>query len=228
MLPQLRKDLEVENTVDLKDYIDVAYEKPSHNNRKKKKINFSKYKGIENTFDAVFLHKTFTHKEDIFDEMDMYSLIANEVNLVCVKFNRPPYFAEVVKQAIFCGAIDKNALRHTYAKIIENDQMFSTGGHFQLPQTAILISPITTYEELKKVFREAKELFKTDERLIYYQPRLDTVSNIKKYRDWYWERVKGKKYQEIADEWVEKHEDENTTYLDVLKAVKLYKKLLSL
>jgi hypothetical protein len=100
MLPQLRKDLEVENTVDLKDYIDVAYEKPSHNNRKKKKINFSKYKGIENTFDAVFLHKTFTHKEDIFDEMDMYSLIANEVNIVCVKFNRPPYFAEVVKQAI--------------------------------------------------------------------------------------------------------------------------------
>jgi hypothetical protein len=67
----------------------------------------------------------------------------------------------------------------------------------------------------------------TDKRLSYYQPRIDVTPNIKKYRNWYWERIKGKTYQTIADEWIEKHEMENTTYLDVLKAVKTYEKLLA-
>lgn len=229
MLPILRKELEVESISDLKDYIDVVYEKPSHS-KKKKKINLIKYNDLEDFLEIILfqLNKVYLHKDDITDEMRMPTLIATEASLVCVKFNRPPYFAEVVKQSVFCGAVDDDTLRHTYAKIIENDSLFSTSGYIQLPQMAILVSPITTYEELKKVFREAKELFKKDKRLTYYQPRIDTITNIKKYRDWYWERVKGKTYQKIADEWVEKHQNENTTYLDVLKAVKLYKKLLTL
>lgn len=229
MLPILRKELEVESTSKLKDYMDVAYEKPLHS-KKKKKINLTKYTDLEDFLEIILLqlNKVYFHKENITDEMDMHTLIATEASLVCLKFNRPPYFAEVVKQAVFCRAVDDDTLRHTYAKIIENDSLFSTSGYIQLPQMAILVSPITTYEELKKVFREAKELFKKDKRLTYYQPRIDTISNIKKYRDWYWEKLNGKTYQKIADEWLEKHENENTTYLDVLKAVKHYKKLLTL
>lgn len=227
MLPILRKEFEVEGTADLKDYLDVAYEKPI-NSKKTKKINLSKYKGVDNILEAVLFNETVFNTNKINEEMPIYQLIATEANMVCVKFNRPSHFAEVVKQAIFCGAIEEDTLRTTYSKIIENDALFSTSGYFQLPQMAIFISPTTTYEELKKVFREANKLYKTDKRLIYYQPRIDTISNIKKYRDWYWEKLNGKTYKEIADEWVEKHEDENTTYLDVLKAVKLYKKLLTL
>jgi hypothetical protein len=68
---------------------------------------------------------------------------------------------------------------------------------------------------------------KTDKRFSHYQTRIDFTPNIRKYREWYWERIKGKTYQQIADEWLEQHEDENTTYLDVLKAVKTYQKLLN-
>ena len=96
-----------------------------------------------------------------------------------------------------------------------------------LPPVAIFVSPTSTYEDVKEEFRKAKELMQTDKRLSYYQPRTDLTPNIRKYREWYWERIKGKTYQQIADDWLEKHEDENTTYLDILKAVKVYPKLLN-
>jgi hypothetical protein len=226
LLPLLRKDIGIINLASLDEFMDVAYDKPIHS-KERKKINFSKYKEA-----AKF--KKFAKDSEIMatyggleEEMDIFQLIATEVNLVCMQFKRPPYFADVVRQAVFCGTVNGEHFRPTSAQIIEKDTLFSTVGHFQLPQVAILVSPTTTYEELKSVFREANNLYKIDKRLIYYQPRVDTVPNIRKYRDWYWERMEGKTYQQIADGWVDKHENDNTTYLDVLKAIKTYKNLLS-
>ena len=101
------------------------------------------------------------------------------------------------------------------------------GAWSTLERVAIFVSPTSTYEDVKEEFRKAKELMKSDKRLSYYQPRVDLAPNIRKYRDWYWKRIQGRTYQVIADEWVEKHENETTTYLDVLKAVKTYEKLIT-
>lgn len=147
-----------------------------------------------------------------------------ECNLICYEFNRPPYFVEAIEQAIFCGAVDDTYFKPTEAKVVNFELM---GSWPTLERIAIFVSPTSTYEDVKEEFRKAKELMKTDKRLSYYQPRIDIAPNMRKYRHWYWERIKGETYQKIADEWVEKHENETTTYLDVLKAVKTYEKLLA-
>jgi len=226
MLPLLREDLGIINLVGLNEFMNTAYEKP-FNSKERKKINFSKYKKTIELKKFAKDNKIMATYGALEEDMDLFQLIATEINLLCIQFKRPPYFAGMVRQAIFCGAVNEDYFKPTSAQIIEKDLLFSGVGHFQLPQIAILISPTTTYEELKTVFREANLLFKTDKRLIYYQPRVDIAPNIRKYRGWYWERIKGKTYQQIADEWVEKFENETTIYLDVLKAVKTYEKLLA-
>jgi len=226
MLPLLRKDLGIINIVSLDEFMDTAYDKPLHS-KEKKKINLSKYKDANKFKEFAKDNKIMATSGGLEDEMDVFQLIATEVNLICLQFKKPPYFADVVRQAIFCGVVNEDYFKPTSAQIIEKDLLFSGVGHFQLPQIAILISPTTTYEELKTVFRNANNLYKTDRRLIYYQPRVDTTPNIRKYRDWYWEQIQGNTYKEIAEEWLKKHQSENTTYLDVLKAVKIYEKLLT-
>jgi len=184
------------------------------------KINLSKYTKIEN------LKKSFPLYYDSIEGSDDAPIIfENECYLLCYEFNRPPYFLDAIEQSIYSGVVTDENFKPTKAEIIEPDVMWFGS---TLPPIAIFISPTSTYEDVKEEFRKAKELMKTDKRLSYYQPRIDLAPNIRKYRDWYWERIKGKTYQLIADEWLEKHENENTTYLDVLKAVKIYEKLLAL
>ncbi|MFH1792731.1 MAG: hypothetical protein ABH819_03810 [Patescibacteria group bacterium] len=223
MLPFLRKDLGIVNLVSLDEFMDTAYDKPLHS-KGKKKINLSKYKDAGKFKEFAKYNEIMATSGDLEDEMDLFQLIATEVNLTCLQFKRPPYFADVVRQAIYCGAVNEDYFKPTSAQIVEKDILFSTSGHFQLPQIAIFISPTTTYEELKTVFREANSLFKTDKRLIYYQPRVDITPNIRKYRKWYWERIKGKTYKQIADECPD---NEVVTDLDILKAVKTYSNLLA-
>jgi len=226
LLPLLRNDFGVVNLVGLDEYMNVTYDKPFHN-KEKKKINFAKYKDANKLKEFAKENEIMATYGRLDDEMDLFQLIATEVNLACIQFKRPPYFADVVRQAVFCGAVNDDCFKPTSAQVIEKDLLFSTAGYFQLPQIAILISPTTTYEELKEVFRNANKLYKTDKRLIYYQPRVDTTPNIKKYRNWYWERINGKTFEDIADDWNKKHNDETSAiYLDVLKAVKAYEKLL--
>lgn len=161
------------------------------------------------------------------DEMSMIEFVDTEISLICLQFKRPPYFDMVIKDAIVYGIASGGSLKSTSAEVIESNNAFPTTSYFKLPQVVINVSPTSTYDDVKSAIRDAKELYKTDERLIYYQPRVDVAPNIRKYREWYWQRIAGKTYQAIADEWIEKYENENTTYLDVLKAVKTYEKLLT-
>lgn len=147
-----------------------------------------------------------------------------ECNLICFEFNRPPYFVDAITQAICCGAVNDIYFKPTEAQSVNFEEM---GCWPTLERVAIFVSPTSTYDEVKEEFRKAKEMMKTNKYLSYYQSRADLAPNIRKYRHWYWERIKGKTYQKIADEWADKHESEDTTYLDVLKAVKIYEKLLS-
>jgi hypothetical protein len=226
MLPALRKGLGVSELVSLDKFIDEAYDKP-FKSKKRGKINFSKYKDVVKLKKFAQDFNTIYASGGIDKEMDMFQLIATEVNLTCVNLNRPPYFAEVIRQAIFCGVASDEYFHPTTVEVLESSNILPDAGFFRLPQLAIFVSPTSTYEDVKSALREAYGYFNTDKRLTYYQIRMDTVPNIRKYHHWYWERLKGKKYQQIADEWFEKHETEAVTDIDVIKGVKTYKKLLS-
>lgn len=183
------------------------------------KVNLTKYSKnneLEESFPDLF--------EFITGKNDMPEMLDAECNLICFEFNRPTYFVETIEQAIFCGAVDDKHFKPTEAKVVNFGEM---GAWETFERVAIFVSPTSTYEEVKEEFRKAKDSMKTDKRLSYYRPRVDVTPNIRKYRNWYWERIKGKTYQQIADDWVNQYENEMTTDIDVLKAVKTYTNLLS-
>jgi hypothetical protein len=222
LLPYLRKSYEVTRFFPLSDFeksLDSS-ERGWFMEETKREINLSKYtraKEVEEEFPEFY---DFIHNPDNF----LPETLDAECSLICYEFKRPPYFIDTIKQAIFCGAVDDTLFKPTEAKTVD----FSLLGAWPaLNQIAIFVSPISTYTDVEKEFRSAKEMMNSDEWVSYYHPHSDTTPNIRKYRGWYWNRIKGDTYQVIADRWVEKHEKENTTYLDILKALKIYNKLLT-
>jgi len=222
MLPQFRKDYGIQQSVKLDKYTETI----NALENKTGKINFSKYQKPKELIKFAKNNQYFL-AEDIEEEMDLFQKLDTEANLVCYQFKRPPYFTEAVKQAIFCGEVEGDYLSTTSVEILEGG-LLKDASCFQLPQVAILVSPTTTYERLKEAFRIAQRLYKDEPKLSYFKPRVDFVNNIKKYRFCYWERLKGKTYEEIADAWVKKQKtkEDMTTYLEAMRAVKIYKNLL--
>lgn len=221
MLPDLRKIYKVKELLSLNKYfVGTDYFRPE--TEFEVKIYLKKYKRIKEFKERFPEQFEFIRSGQVTDPTGALIL---ECNLLCFEFNRPLFFAEIICQAIFCGTVDNTFYKATEAKVLDIGEM--GGSELTLPQAAILISPTSRYKDIKAAFRKARKFIETDERLSYYQPRVDTVSNIRKYRHWYWERLKEKKYKEIADDWCDKHEKETITYLDVIKGVKTYKKLLA-
>lgn len=222
LLSDLRQTYKVVNLFPLNDFeeeLDIHL----HDTHFKEsvKVNLSKYSK------AKELKKSFPDFYSFLsDENNMPEMLDAECNLVCFEFNRPPYFVEAIEQAIFCGAVDDTHFKPTEAKVVNFEEM---GAWSTLERVAIFVSPTSTYEDVKEEFRKAKELMKSDKRLSYYQPQSDIAPNIRKYCEWYWKRIKGDTYQEIADDWVKRQlpKEDYTTYLDVLKAFKTYEKLLA-
>jgi hypothetical protein len=223
MLSNMRKTYGISSLQDVRNYDDVfdSYCPRGYENYiEPTSVDFSKYTKLErikNAFPNFYSRISARDMEIVFLEGECY--------LMCYEFNRQSNFSTAIKQALFCGAIAKGAFKSTQASVVDTENMFE---ELSLPSIAIYISPSSTYKELEEEFRNAKQMMATDERFSYCPPRTDFAPNIRKYREWYWERLKGKTYQLIADEWLTKHENENTTYLDVLKAVKTYKKLLAI
>lgn len=227
LLPKLRKDFEINKLIPANKFEEKAFDEP-YKRKGRKKINLLKYKNPKYLRCFAKEHESF-YSINLNEEMDYCQFLDTEVNLACIQFNRPPYFAPIIKQAIFCGVVNNLYFIPTLYDIIENDRILSSVASFELPRAAIIISPTTTYEEVKKAFREAQKLYKTDKRLTYYKPRLDFVNNIREYRQWYWERKKGKKFRIIVDEYVKSKlpAEYRTTEQDIIKGVKIYQKLLA-
>lgn len=227
LLPQLRKDYGIERLIDLKDY----YRKTdSFKNSKKAKLNFSKYQNSKKLIE--YARKNNTGFDDIEDEMDLFQLLDTETNLLCYIFKRPPYFSESIKQAILCNAVNDDCFKTTSVEVIEHDAVLSTTGSFQLPQVAILISPTSTDIKIENAIYSARKLFRTDRRLSYYKPRTDKVDRICSYREWYWQKIEGKKLVDIAKDWLSRPDvDPNDSGSDasvISKGISRYKNLLSL
>lgn len=220
LLPKLRNYYKVVNLIPVDEY--KEYDFPDFEDLYGgglAKIDISKYKKITSLKESLP-----EFYGEVIDNTELPLVLENECYLICYEFNRPPYFYDAVRQSIYCGVVTDDNFKPTKIEIIESGTLWFGP---TLPPIAIFVSPSSTYEDVKEEFRKAKELMKTDKRLSFYQPRVDLTPNIRRYREWYWGRINGKTYQTIANEWLEKHETENTTYLDVLKAVKTYEKLLA-
>lgn len=222
LLPKLRNYYKVINLVPVKEYKKFGF--PDFENiygGGDAKIDISKYKKIRN---LKTLQPNFY--DEVINNTELPLVLENECYLLCYEFNRPPYFYEAIQQSIYCNVVTDDCFKPTRAEVIEPSSLWF--GPTLLPM-AIFISSTSTYEDVKKEFRKAKEMMKTDKRLSYYKPRIDFVNNIRQYRSWYWQRLEGKTYQKIADDYVESMlpKQYNTTYQDVIKGVKIYKKLLT-
>ena len=216
LLDDLRRTYHVDNLYPMEKF-DENFEINLLNIGEVTKINLDKYsktKELKSQFPSFydFINSDYNAMPEMFD---------CECNLICFELNRPTYFVEAIEQAILCGAVNDKYFKPTEAKVVNFGEM---GAWETFERVAIFVSPTSTYEEVKEEFRKAKDLMKTDKRLSYYRPRVDVTPNVRKYRDWYWERISGKTYQQIADDC-----PNNTvvTDLDVLKAVRIYSKLLT-
>lgn len=226
LLPHLREDYGVKKLVSLEHYLNVTLsefcEKSDYG-----KINLKKYKRYQTL--NILLDSSNLDTSYLFEEDNYFPRLETESKLICFILNRPAHFADVFIQAMFCGAVNEEFYKSTVIEIMDKDYTPSDPLAFTIPEIAISITPATTYQDLKDCFQAAKEKIKTDKRFSYYKPRADSVPNIRMYRHWYWERLKGRKYREIADDWFNKHEnDVGVDEIAVMKGVRKYKQLLKI
>jgi len=224
MLLPLRKTYQVSKLTPLDDFEDFLNmeERGWFIENTKGKIDLSKYsriKEVKTEFPEFydFIHSSKNILPEVLDA---------ECSLICYEFKRPPYFIDVIKQAIFCGAVDDTYFKPTEAKSVDFPAM---GAWPSLNQIAIFVSPISTYEDVDAELRKAKEMMKSDEWFSYYQIHSDTTPNIRKYREWYWQYLdKDTTLENIATNWASTHEnDRDVIYIDISKGIKSYKRLLA-
>lgn len=224
LLPILRQTYFVTNLFPLKDFDDELdyYERNHFFKNTKVKIDLSKYKKVAEIKDSFPDLEDFIQSANVLPEV-----LDAECDLICYEFNRPPYFLDPIKQALFCGAVNDKYFKPTQARTVDFSVM---GAWPTLERIAIFVSPTSTYEDVKEEFRKARKLMKTDKRLSYYKPRTDTAPNIRKYRHWYWQHLSGKRYKTISDEWMDnpkaKQNDPGADENFVLKGINTYKRLL--
>jgi hypothetical protein len=226
-LPKIRKKYSINSLHRLEEYEQLL---DKHFKSNESKFDFSTYENAKELIE--YANKNVVWYEEIEDTgMTMYQQLDTDASILCHLFHRPPYFAEPIKQAILCGAVNGDLFDTTSSTIVEQDMLYSTTGHFQLPQVAILISPTSTDIQIKEQVRRARKLFATNEKLSYYKPRIDKANKIRAYREWYWKHLEGKTYVQISTEWMDNPNIENTDSGSddnrVLKGVAYYKKLLS-
>jgi len=149
--------------------------------------------------------------------------IEAEAKRMFYDLNRHYYLWNVALQAVILGMV---------GDVNKTTEFVSGKLHFPFPNIIIVPNPRTTYKEVKAGLREAKRYYKLPHKLSSgkkYKPKLPKyVPNFEKYYVWYWQRLESKTYADIANDWVDKHpEDDNVGEIEVLKGVKKYTSLLS-
>lgn len=225
-LPYLRKRFKINNRFTLDEY-EEAYDSYEHENHfvdtklKLDELRYSKIKMVKE-----FLYPFY----DLLTARDktMPELLEAECGLICYEFGRPPYFIEPIKQALFCGATNAFLFKPTTLAIVDH---YLCSEWPSLPQLAIYVAPSTTYDDLEREFRSAREVMSKNEMFNYYKSRLDTAPKIRRSRQWYWQHIHGDTYEKIAFKWTKEHfddETDKTTYVTVQKSNQNYVKLLNI
>lgn len=124
-LPQLRKDYCIRDLVEINDYYQVI---DYFQDSKLTRLNLIKYKNAKELI--KYARTNNTGYEDIEDEMDTFQLLETEASLLCYIFKRPLFFAEPIKQAILCHAVNDDYFKTTSFDVVEHDTLLSTAGGF--------------------------------------------------------------------------------------------------
>ena len=190
-------------------------------------INLNKYKSLEKfkTLLPTEFDNLMIFTKDTSEELRAQS----EAVLICFEFGRPYYFVPIILQSIMYGVADTNWLQRTQAVVQDLDYTTYRFDEIKIPQVVIEISPFSTEIGIKKAWRNARKIFETDPRFKYLTRKPDYVNEIRKYRYWYWERLKGIKFCAIAKEWDRINNIPDfcsTNELDVIRGVKKYTNLL--
>lgn len=72
---------------------------------------------------------------------------------------------------------------------------------------AIAVTPFSTEGDIKAAFQDCKDNIREFVEMfspVYKNMEKDTITNIKRDRNWYWEHKSGDKYRDILDEWNKK------------------------
>jgi len=137
------------------------------------------------------------------------------VNKILIRFEQPYTKKAITQQAILLGFIGYS-----------NDIRFRLHGKitFSQPTNVLVVDHRTTYKQVKEALKLIKSL--------YNQPKKDSQGKIHKsnktsyypkimdYHQWYWKRLEGLTYAEIADWWYDKlnpevdYDDKYKTYVN--------------
>jgi len=133
--------------------------------------------------------------------------------------------------AIVCGVVNEDTYHTSFWASIDNDMDVGAPTMFVIYFTAD-----TTEKELLKTFNEYKTQIKTLRKIKpldrFFQSvgntQPDTISNIKRDREWYWKKKQGKTCLEIAKEDKQKGSIDPEDYVETIKkAIRQYRKRLS-
>ena len=194
---------------------------------KEGKINLSKYKSLDKF--KELLPKEFANVLSFVKDTVEPLRAQAEAVLICFEFGRPYYFAPIVLQSIMYGVADTNWLQRTQATIQDQDYALYRFDEINIPQVIIEVSLYSTETDIKEALRDCKKIFNTDKRFKYFTKKPDYVNEIRKYRHWYWDRLKGIKYCVTAKNWDRLNNIPDscpTDELDVIRGVKKYTNLL--
>lgn len=229
-MPKIRKKYDLE-TIAPDQYWEVYEElsdDPVNPKKTQDEFDLSLYKDVEGLSDYLIVHESFF---PIGGGQDKYQQLETDAAILCHIFKRPPYFIQSIIKAIICGAVDGGDFSSTNIYVTENDLLLTSSGGLAAPQVVVSISPSSTDLEIKEQVAQARHLLKTDKRLTYYKPRIDLVSRIRHYREWYWQHLTGITYKQISQEWTYNpkriRSESDYDEIRIGRGVALYKKLLS-
>lgn len=225
LISKVRQEYSIDEVVPAKG--DFSYLLNLFDSNNEGEINYKKYKTLDKF--KELLPKEFDNVMSFAKDTIEPLRAQAEAVLICFEFGRPYYFIPVILQSIMYGVADTNWLQRTQAVVQDQDYALYRFDEINIPQVVIEISPFSTETDIKKALREGKKIFKTDPRFNYFIRKPDYVNEIRKYRYWYWERLKGIKYCLIAKKWDNLNnipDSCSTDELDVIRGVKKYTNLL--
>lgn len=142
-------------------------------------------------------------------------------------YKYPPHFDDVIFQVIMFNRV--RSIKSTQVVMHLSTDSKSQKLSEQSLELSILLTPLSTKQEVVAAYEEAKQMREEYESKHSLSKVLDkdTLTNIIRDRKWYLQKLSGMTYKNMLDEW---NNDTTNNYIDdendVIKAVSRYKKTL--
>lgn len=218
-------EIDIEDIKDKKLYAQIVFlvDRPDF---LKKILAIRKKYQIDSDFQQKSYFETASY-ESLSSISGLKAQLLPEIAKIRTEYKYPPYFDDVIFQIIMFNRVRTIKSAQIVMHLV-NDSTTQKLSE-QNMELAILLTPLSTKQEVMDAFDESKKLrhqYVSKHPLSEILDK-DTLTNIARDRKWYLQKLTGMTYKEILDEWNTNSEnsyieDEN----DVIKAVSRYKKSL--